>query len=387
MTLLGGVSSSRPAWRLVEFAVVLAAAVVVEAVVRVATGVGLTLPFLAGLVTLLPFLAGIAYAGQWLADSKVDAARHGRVLRWTTSSAAASVVVNVVLMAVLPVASTMQAVAWLRWALVIGAGVGALIGVTEARAVQHASDAARSETRAAHFERERDRLDYLNSLLRHEILNATNEISGYARLLHESHEPGSRVHEFSGRIDSRTSALTSVIDDVSVLLQASREPDDVGTVDAVAVVLDETARLEDTYDAADVSVDAPATATVAADCLVSRAVRALLENAVVHDDATETSVSVTVDASVDWVTVRVRDDSGGISEDAVESLFERPSRRTADHQLGLYTATKLVEGYGGDLELVETGDDGSTFEVRLPAAGSNPTVEPQHGPKQPVDLG
>jgi len=352
---------------------------------RVATGVGLTLPFLAGLVTLLPFLAGIAYAGQWLAHSNVDAARHGRVLRWTTSVAAASVALNVVLMAVLPVASAMQAVAWLRWALVIGAGIGTLVGVTEARAVQHASDAARSEARATHFERERDRLDYLNSLLRHEILNATTEISGYATLLREEHDPGSRVHEFSDRIDGRTDSLTSVIDDVSVLLQASRTPDEVGAVDVVAVVLDETARLEETYDTVDASVDAPAAAPVTADRLVSRAVRALLENAVVHDDAADTRVSVAVDASEDWVTVRVRDDGSGIDEDAVESLFERPSRRTAHHQLGLYTATKLVEGYGGDLELVATGDDGSTFEVRLPAADS--AVGPQRGPRQPVGLG
>jgi signal transduction histidine kinase len=236
---LRGVPSKGPARRLVGIAVALSATVVVETAVRVAAGPGLfgglTVDFLVGTATFLPFLVGVAYAGVWLAASDVDAARHGRVLWWTAGATLASVATNLVLMTVLPVTSTVQAFSWLRWAVAAGAGVGALVGVTEARAVQNASDAARSEARAVHFEQERDRLDYLNSLLRHEVLNAANEISGYASLLHEDSDPGSRVHEYSGRIDDRTDALTSVIDDVRVLLQASREPDAVDTVDAAAV--------------------------------------------------------------------------------------------------------------------------------------------------------
>lgn len=357
-------------------AVALSVVVVAETGVRLAggLGVGVTHAFLAGVVTSLPFLVGVAYVGTWLDRSAVDAVRHGRVLWWTVGATLAFLGTNLLLMAVLPVGSPLQAFAWLRWAVVVGAGVGALVGVTEARAVQNASDAARSEARAVHFEQERDRLDYLNSLLRHEVLNAANEISGYAGLLREDGDPDSRVREYGGRIDDRADALTSVIEDVRVLLQASREPEAVGGVDVAGVVAEEAARLEDAYDAASVTVDAPGAAPVAADCLVSRAIRAVLENAVEHDDADETAVSVAVDATVDRVTVRVSDDGGGISAETVDSLFQRPSRRTADHPLGLYIASKLVEGYGGDIELVETGDHGSTFELHLP------TERPDGGP-------
>ena len=390
MKWLRGVPSKGPARRLVGVAVALAAVVVVEAAVRVAVSpslaAGFTRDFLVGIATSLPFLAGVAYVGVWLAASDVDATRHGRVLWWTVVATLGSVAVNVLLMAVLPTASTWQAVSWLRWAVAAGAGVGALVGVTEARAVQNASDAARSEARAAHLEQERDRLDYLNSLLRHEVLNAANEISGYASLLREDSDPDSRVFDYSGRIDERTDALTSVIDDVRVLLQASREPDAVDTVDAVAVVVEEATRLEATCDAASTSVDAPHAAPVAADRLVSRAVRAVLENAVEHDDADETSISIVVEATLDWVTVRVSDDGNGISEETRETLFDRPSRRTADHPLGLYIAARIVEGYGGGIELTETGEDGSTFELRLPADGGDEAAALQVGGERAADL-
>lgn len=363
-----------------------------EAVLRVAAGPefdgGLTLAFLAGTATTLPFLLGVAYAGEWLEASGVDAARHGRVWRWTLGAAVTSIAINVVLMTVLPVASALQAFAWLRWGASVGAGVGALVGVTEARAVQNASDAARSEARATHFERERDRLDYLNSLLRHEVLNAANEIQGYASLLRDEHDPDSPVAEYTDRIDDRTDALTSVIDDVSVLLQASRQPDAVDPVDAAAVVEDECERLSDRYDDAWVSVVALETAPVATDSLLSRVVRALLENAVEHDDeGAETTVSVTVDAGDDLVTVRVTDDGSGVPDAAVESLFERPSRRTADHPLGLYIAAKLVEGYGGEIPLVETGPSGSTFEVTLPAADADQSIGVQSDERPVAEAG
>jgi signal transduction histidine kinase len=171
-----------------------------------------------------------------------------------------------------------------------------------------------------------------------------------------------------------------------VLLLASREPDAFYTVDAAAVVADEATRLEETYDAASVSVDAPDDAPVAADRLISRAARAVLENAVEHDDADETAVSVTVDAATDWVTVRVSDDGAGIPTETVDRLFERPSRRTADHPLGLYIAARIVEGYGGEIELVETGEDGSTFEIHLPAVGTDQTATLQARGERAVEL-
>jgi two-component system OmpR family sensor kinase len=367
--VLRGVPSGAVPRRLVATAVGLALFAVAETVVRVfglaGAEAGLTLAFFGGAATSLPFLVGIAYLGEWLDESDIDASRHSRVWWWTVGAAAASVGLNLILMAVLPLASTMQAMSWLRWGASTGAGVGVLVGVTEARAVENATEAERSRVRAEHLERERDRLDYLNSLLRHEVLNAANEIAGYASLLRDDHGPGTRVHEYSGRIDDRTDALTSVIDDVRVLLQASQPEQPTDRVDAAALVEAEIERVADIHPDASISLSAPGEAPAVADDLVSRTFRALLENALEHGDG-ETHVDVTVERGDDWVTVRVADDGDGIPEDVRASLFERPSRRDADHPLGLYIAAQLVEGYGGSITLVDTGPDGTTFEVELP---------------------
>lgn len=67
--------------------------------------------------------------------------------------------------------------------------------------------------------------------------------------------------------------------------------------------------------------------------------------------------------SDDIVTVRVGDNGPGISPLMRETLFEQSQR--ADHGLGLYLVRELVVRYGGNIDLVETGQDGSTFEILL----------------------
>lgn len=100
-----------------------------------------------------------------------------------------------------------------------------------------------------------------------------------------------------------------------------------------------------------------------ADDLLPRVFGNLLSNAVEHNDDAVPRISVTVTEWVDEVTVRIADDGPGIPASERETLFERSER--ADHGLGLYIVGELVERYGGRVELVETGPDGTTFDVTL----------------------
>jgi two-component system OmpR family sensor kinase len=360
--------------RLVATAVALTVVMIAEIVER-ATDVGTVQPvvfpdeFLVGVATTVPFLAGIAYAGYWLKHSEVARTRHKRVWWWTLTGGGASLVLNVAIMGAMPVASTLLAIAWLRWALAVGLGVGVAIGVTEARSIQSAMVAERTQLRAEHLELQRDLLDYLNSLLRHEVLNASNIISGYASLLKEEFDKDETGYEYSDTIHQRSEEITTVIDDVRVLLQAAEQDVPLEDVDLSTVLREEIERLSDIDEDVQVDASIPDAVYVHGDPLLRRVFGNVLSNAVRHNDSDPPRVSVDLTAEDGTVAATISDNGPGIPPEEVDTLFERPSRRTADHGLGLYIVAQLLDQYGGAIELVETGSSGTTFRITLPSDG------------------
>lgn len=79
------------------------------------------------------------------------------------------------------------------------------------------------------------------------------------------------------------------------------------------------------------------------------------------------TVSVVREDEIDHI--RLTDDGPGLPERAQANLFQpfAASARRGGTGLGLAIAKELAQGHGGDLVLVSTGLEGTTFEVRLPA--------------------
>ena len=68
--------------------------------------------------------------------------------------------------------------------------------------------------------------------------------------------------------------------------------------------------------------------------------------------------------------IRLSDNGPGVPERARERLFQpfSGSARPDGSGLGLAIARELAQGHGGDLVLVDTGPQGTVFELRLPGA-------------------
>ncbi|QLH81578.1 sensor histidine kinase [Halosimplex pelagicum] len=381
-----GVSAggSRVPKYLVGFAALLAATLVGESVVRAVGWIDwssgdplvFTGEFLIGAATTLPFVAGIGYAGYWLPRSRLEAARYPRILRWVLGTAVASLLFNAMLVAVIGATSVGMFVAWMRWSVAVGGGLGIAVGVSEARAVQSSVETARAESRARHAASQRDLLDYLNGLLRHEILNATQVISGNAELLVDEHEPGSLAHDRGETIRRQSEDVTDVIQNVRRLLNATREDAPLEPVNAAALLVGRIETLESRHE--DIRIDASITETafVRANPLLERVFGNLLTNAVEHNDGDTATVRVRMTVSPETVTVTVADDGPGIPDDVTATLFDRPDSFDTDHGFGLYLTEKLVEQHRGTLELVETGPDGTRFRVELPRARPGSVGEP-----------
>ena len=83
------------------------------------------------------------------------------------------------------------------------------------------------------------------------------------------------------------------------------------------------------------------------------------------------NMHIELDASSDPVTLRLRDDAGGVDPGLRPRLF-RPyaTTRREGHGLGLAISRKILLEHGGWLDLAETTASGSTFELTIPRGES-----------------
>lgn len=101
--------------------------------------------------------------------------------------------------------------------------------------------------------------------------------------------------------------------------------------------------------------------------LLRNAAQALAAQA---DRAEPGSIAATVSAIGPYVLVRIVDDGPGVPEKVRATLFEpfSSTKRNEGTGLGLAIARELARAQGGDVALVQTGPEGTAFEVRLKIA-------------------
>ena len=124
------------------------------------------------------------------------------------------------------------------------------------------------------------------------------------------------------------------------------------------------------------TVDAPDPAIVSGSARdLSLLIRNLIDNAIRHTSP-DGSVAITVTDGGDSVTLDVRDTGVGIPVRDLPRIFERfyrvdraRPRKTGGTGLGLAIVRQVAEKHGGSVTVTSELGIGSTFSVRLPAAG------------------
>lgn len=327
--------------------------------------------FLIGVVTVVPFLVGIGVGGYWLESAQLSPSRYPRVAGWLLGGLAGFLLINLALIAAIPTEPFAMVVAWIRWAVALGAGIGLLVGCIEARAIERSLAAERAALQAAHLEEQRDYLDYLNSILRHEVLNTATIINGYASLLRQEAASTDQQRRWADIVVDESEEMSTVIDDVRILLQSTDGEWRLERVNLSRILTDEVRKLEHKWAPIDVETSIPSDVFVQADELIARVFGNLLSNTAEHNDAATPRVAVTVDPGPETVRIEIADNGPGIPESDLDALFERVESRGSNHGLGLYLVHQLVTRYDGTVALTETGDDGSVFTVELPTASDD----------------
>lgn len=324
-----------------------------------------------GVLSSLIILSGVSLSSRDIAP-----AQYPRAVSWLFAGLGFLLVLNGPIM--VAVGGSMPAqflYGWLLNVVATGSVAGAIVGVIEARSIERAKANQHLQTQQRATEAEAARLDYLNSILRHEVLNNVNVIKGYAELALD--DPGDVTADLE-TIRDQTDEMAKVITDVRVLLESLQETESLNERNVSQTLAAELSKIQRKTDGV-VEIDRriPDDIHVMADDLLPRVFANLFANAVEHNDTATHQIAVTVDHTPDTVTVRVADNGPGIPASERETLFERGQR--ADHGLGLYLVHELVDRYGGRIELVETGSDGTEFSVTLHRAPDQPELG---GPNQ-----
>lgn len=113
-----------------------------------------------------------------------------------------------------------------------------------------------------------------------------------------------------------------------------------------------------------VSTLAPVVNVVADPVKLGWVATSLLGSALRHSPAGAT-IELTLDSDGDEARFVVRDHGPGLSAQAAGRIFDREGGR------GLFLAREIVDAHGGNIAVLSTEGLGSSFEVRLKAAGRN----------------
>jgi PAS domain S-box-containing protein len=220
------------------------------------------------------------------------------------------------------------------------------------------------------LERQRNSLEVLNQIVRHDVRNDLQVMLSYGGLLedHVSDDQEGADHLRQVLEAARNAVdITKTAGDVTEVLLRS-EPDRT-PVSVRQALQEQVEDIRASHESAIVSVDGTIPAVeVLADDMLESVFRNLLNNAITHNDKEIPEIDVSGTADDETVTVRVADNGPGIPDNQQERIFEKGEKALDSDGtgLGLYLVRTLTDRYGGDISVEENEPDGSVFVVELP---------------------
>lgn len=217
------------------------------------------------------------------------------------------------------------------------------------------------------LERQRDDLEVLNQVVRHDIRNDLQLVLAYAETLADHVEEDGRRYVTQVLEAARDAVdITETARDVTeILLQ---QETDRFPVRLRHVLEHEIEDARSSTDQAVVRVEGTLPdVEVLADDILESVFRNLLTNAITHNDKAVPEVTVSASSTGDLARIRVADNGPGIPDDREARIFQEGETglESEGTGLGLYLVQTLVDRYGGDVWIEENDPDGSVFVVEL----------------------
>jgi PAS domain S-box-containing protein len=238
------------------------------------------------------------------------------------------------------------------------------------RAVGIHLDIDERKTSQRTIEHQRDNLEVLNQVVRHDVRNALHLVLAHGDMLDDYVGEDAEEHIRQILEAGREAVdITRTAGDVTkVLLRSDADRKHV----ALRPVLED--QIEDVrarHERAIVSVETTIpNVDVLGDDMLESVFRNVLTNAIVHNDTELPKVALSATTDNGVVRVRVADNGPGVPDEQKQTIFEE-GEKSLDSEgtgLGLYLVETLVDRYGGAVWVEDNEPAGSVFIVELPRA-------------------
>ncbi len=224
------------------------------------------------------------------------------------------------------------------------------------------------------LEREVRRLDRLAGLselalgVAHEIKNPLNGVMGFASLLGRSDDRDT-MRRYAGKVVEGVRAVDEIVKSLLGFAKPKDKP--AGRAPLEAVV--QRAAAECSLPRRRWQLRGDVAALVDGDAL-GRVLSNLMRNAV--EASADVSLAMTAKFTSGALELIVEDDGPGLSNDVAQRAFEPfVSTKQRGTGLGLALSARVLSFLGGELELLNPGQEGARFRVRIPAVAAPCTEE------------
>ncbi|MFB6201801.1 MAG: GAF domain-containing protein [Halorhabdus sp.] len=220
------------------------------------------------------------------------------------------------------------------------------------------------------LQQERERLEFVNRLVRHNLLNSLNVVEARVDLLEPYIDP--EAESDLETVRERTTEMIELVEKLRSLttMLIESEEQELEPIALDDVLRTEIAKASEAYPQAEFEVAGSLEQAdeVLADELLEEAVENVLSNAVQHNDKDVPRVVVSVERSEEMITVEIADNGPGVSEEMKEMIFQKGEKgfESPGSGFGLYLVNTIVESYGGTVSVTDNEPEGSVFSISLP---------------------
>ena len=217
------------------------------------------------------------------------------------------------------------------------------------------------------IESQRDNLDLLNQIVRHDIRNDLQILLGRLDLLAEQANDAQSEHVNAAlRCAENAVELTQSARELSeVLLQNGT---DSKSISLNRVVRQQIEEIRSAKTDAEITIDGSIPdVMIRANEMFDSVIRNLLKNAIQHNDKQDPEITISAIDQKEYVQLRIADNGPGVRDAQKESIFGKGEKEleSSGTGIGLYLVSTLIESYGGDVWVEDNNPRGAVFVIEL----------------------
>lgn len=197
-------------------------------------------------------------------------------------------------------------------------------------------------------------LAILNRALRHDITNAITAVKGALEVIRESPENADRLITL---VQKKTDYVIKLINDTRELEKSLEELKPMDLAEVVKEVIDY-------YKETEIDLELEKTSVLANEGLKT-VINNIIHNALTHGgDGVKVKVETFSDGK--YGIIRISDNGKGVPDNLKNKIFEEGFTTGEGTGLGLYIAKRIVDSYGGKIEVKDNKPKGAVFEIKIP---------------------